>query len=89
MFDTVRTMHYEVDMVVQKPFDATAERFLTDVQSSADRVLRFRGDATTITITIEAHAMDQDGVVEAARGEIARIDPGGDYQEAGEPRQIS
>lgn len=32
--------------------------------------------------------MDRDGAVRAARGEIARIYPGGDYQEIGEPRPI-
>jgi hypothetical protein len=65
-------MHYEVDMVVQTPFD--------------DRARRFRGDAISITITVEAHAMDRDGAVKAARREIAHIYPGGDYRELGEPR---
>jgi len=82
-------MHYEVDMIVQRPFDDTAKRFLTDVQHSANRVLRFHGDATTIAITVEAHAMDREGAVKAARAEIARIYPGGDYGEVGEPRPAS
>jgi hypothetical protein len=79
-------MHYEVDMIVHKAFDDRAKRFLTDVQRSANQVLRFRGDAGTITITVEAHAMDRDGAVKAARAEIARIYPGGQYQATGEPR---
>jgi hypothetical protein len=82
-------MHYEVDMVVQQPLDDRATRFLTDVQRSANRVLRFHGDDNSITITAEAHAMDRDGAVKSARGEIARIYPGGDYLEAGEPRPIT
>lgn len=73
-------------MIVRRPFDDTAKRFLTDVQHSANRVLRFHGDAGTIAITVEAHAMDRVGAVKAARAEIARIYPGGDYQEVGEPR---
>jgi carboxypeptidase C (cathepsin A) len=47
--------------VVQLPFTDTAGRFLTDVQSSTNWVLRFRGDDSTITV--EAHAMDLDGAV--------------------------
>jgi hypothetical protein len=49
-------------------------------------VLRFRGDGSSFTITVEAHAMDRDGAIKAARGEIARIYPGGDYRKVGEPR---
>lgn len=79
-------MHYEVDVVVRQPLDDNARRFLSDVQRSAHRVLRFRGDDGTITITVEAHALDWDGAIRAARGEIARIYPGGDYQPIGEPR---
>ena len=47
------TMHYEVDVVVRQPLDDNARRFLSDVQRSAHRVLRFRGDDGTITITVE------------------------------------
>jgi hypothetical protein len=79
-------MRYEVDMVVQTPFDDRARRFLAAVQSSANRVLRFRGDASSITITVEAHAMDRGGAIKAARREIAHIYPGGDYLEVGDPR---
>jgi hypothetical protein len=81
-------MHYEVDMVVQLPFDENARRFLTSVQRSANQVLRFHGDDSTITITVEAHAMDLESAIKAARGEIARIYPGGDYQRTGEPRVL-
>jgi hypothetical protein len=79
-------MHYEVDMIVKLPFDYNARRFLTSVQRSANQVLRFRGDASTITVTVEAHAMDRDGAVKAAHGEMARIYPGTVYQAVGEPR---
>jgi hypothetical protein len=86
MFDTFTTMHFEVDMVVQRPLDDAARWFLTDVQRSANRVLRFHGDDSSITITVQAHAMNREGAVKSARGQIARIYPGARYQEVGEPR---
>jgi hypothetical protein len=79
-------MGHEVDMMVRQPLDDRARRFLTDVQRSANRVLRFPGDDSSITITVEAHAMVPEDSVKSARGEIARIYPGCDYQETGEPR---
>jgi hypothetical protein len=79
-------MRYEVDMVVQQPLDDRARRFLTEVQKSANRVLRFHGDDSTITIVVEAHGMDQDDAIRLARGHIARIYPGAEYQAVGEPR---
>jgi hypothetical protein len=44
MFDIVRPVHFEVDVEIQHPLDEQAKRFLTDVQRSANRVLRFRGN---------------------------------------------
>jgi hypothetical protein len=81
-------MHYEVDMVIQLPFYDNAKRFLTSVQSSANQVLRFRGD-DTITITVEAQAMDLEGAVKAAHGEIGRIYPGTIHKAVGEPRVMT
>jgi hypothetical protein len=82
-------MHHEVDMIVNRPFDDSARRFLAAAQVSANRVLRFRGDDRSITITLETHAMDGDGAVKVALWEIAHVYPGGDYQEVGESRSAS
>jgi len=68
-------MHFEVDVVVQHPLDARAERFLTSVQRSANRVVRFRGDDRRIVVTVEAHAYDREGAVRAALQEVAHIYP--------------
>ena len=76
-------MHYEVDMVLQMPFDDTARRFLTSVRRSANQVPRFRGGDSTTTITVEAHATDRDGAIRAAQSEIARIYPGTIHQPSG------
>jgi hypothetical protein len=79
-------MHFEVDVVVQHPLDERSKRFLADVQSSANRVLRFRGDDRTITVTVEAHAYDKDGAVRSAVAEVARIYPMAKFQAEGQPR---
>ena len=79
-------MHFEVDVVVQHPLDERSRRFLTDVQRSANRVLRFRGDDRTITVTVEAHAYDKEGAVLSAIGEVARIYPAARFQPEGQPR---
>lgn len=79
-------MHFEVDVVVQHPLDERSCRFLTDVQGSANRVLRFRGDDRTITVTVEAHAYDEDGAVVSAMAEVARIYPTVKFQTEGQPR---
>jgi hypothetical protein len=88
MFDTVDHMHFEVDVVVQHPLDQQAERFLTDVQRSANRVIRFRGDDRRIIVTVEAHAYDRGGAVSAAIREVAHIYPLVTIQLLGEPRQL-
>ena len=79
-------MHFEVDVIIQHPFDDRSKRFLTDVQKSANRVVRFRGDDTTITVTVEAHAYDRDGAVLSAIGEVARIYPTERFEPVGQPR---
>ncbi len=78
-------MHYEVDITVPRPLDDQSLRFLTDVQRSANQVLRFRGDDSSITLTVEAHAMDRDGAVGAARREVAAIYPKSDFGAISEP----
>jgi hypothetical protein len=79
-------MHFEVDLIVQHPLDQQAERFLTSVQRSANRVIRFRGDDHRIVVTVEAHAYDRDGAVRAAVQEVAHIYPTAKFETTGEPR---
>jgi len=88
MFDIVRPVHFEVDVEIQHPLDEQARRFLTDVQRSANRVLRFRGDDRIIIITVEAHAYDPEGAVRAAIREVAHIYPTVKFETAGEPRPM-
>ena len=87
MFATVDPVHFEVDVVVQHPLDQQAERFLSSVQRSANRVIRFRGDERRIVITVEAHAYDREGAVSAAIREVASIYPNNRFQPAGEARE--
>jgi hypothetical protein len=86
MFDTVASRHFEVDVVVQHPLDQQAERFLTSVQRSANRVLRFHGDNERIVVTVEAHAYDREGAVRAAIQEVVHIYPLAQFAASGEPR---
>ncbi len=79
-------MRFEVDVVVQHPLDEQAERFLSAVQRSANRVLRFRGDGQRIVVTVEAHAYDRAGAVRAAIREVATIYPQCSFEPSGEPR---
>jgi len=81
-------MHFEVDVVVQHPLDHQAERFLTSVQRSANRVIRFRGDDHRIVVTVEAHGYDREGAVRAAIQEVAHIYPTTESETAGEPRPL-
>ena len=88
-FATVSRMRYEVDVIVQHPLDAQAERFLSSVLRSANRVVRFHGDQQRIIVTVEAHAMDRDGATRAAVQEVAHIYPLVKFEAFGEPRPIS
>jgi hypothetical protein len=88
MFATVASMHFEVEVVVQHPLNKQAERFLSSVQRSANRVLRFRGDDRRIVVTVEAHAYDREGAVRAAIQEVAHIYPLMQFEASGEPRPM-
>lgn len=83
-----RPMHFEVDVVVQHPLDQQADRFLTSVQRSANRVLRFRGDDQRIVLTVEAHGYDREGAVRAAIREVAHIYPLIKFEASSEPRAM-
>jgi hypothetical protein len=82
-------MHYEVDVIVQHPLDTRSAAFLSSVQRSANRVIRFRGDDRCIVVTVEAHAFDRDGAVRAAIREVAHIYPLMEFEASGEPRPTS
>ena len=86
MFDTVMPMVYQVDVVVEHPLDEQAKRFLTSVQRSANRVIRFSGNDRCIVVTVEAHAYDREGAVRAAIQEVAHIYPTTEFGISGEPR---
>jgi len=81
-------MHFEVDVVVQHPLDDQAKRFLSTVQRSANRVVRFGGDDRRIVVTVEAHAYDRDGAVRAAIQEVAHIYPLVSFAADGAPRPL-
>ena len=80
-------MHYEVAVTVQHPLDANTERFLASVQRSANRVLRFRGDHWTITLTVEVAGLSREDAIRGAAGEVARIFPASCDEKYSEPRQ--
>lgn len=88
MFDTVAHMRFEMEVVIQHPLDQQAERFLSSVQRSANRVIRFRGDNQRIVVTVEAHAYDREGAVRAAIQEAAHIYPLMKFEAEGDPRLI-
>jgi hypothetical protein len=77
-------MHFEVDITVQRPLDDQALRFLSQVQRSANQVVRLRGDDETVTLTVEAHSMDVTGAVRAAVREVANIYPNVPFRASGE-----
>ena len=79
-------MRYEVDVTVQHALDANTGRFLDSVQRSANRVLRFRGDDRTITLTVEVAGLCRDDAIRGAAGEVARIFPAICDEKYSEPR---
>jgi hypothetical protein len=66
--------------------DRLVERFLTSVQRSANRVLRFRGDDHRIVVTVEADAYDREGAVRAAIQDVAHIFPMTEFEAEEDPR---
>ncbi len=79
-------MHYEVDVTVQHALDANTGRFLDSVQRSANRLLRFRGDDRTITLTVKVAGLCRDDAIRGAAGEVARIFPAVCDEKYSEPR---
>jgi len=81
-------MHYEVDVLLRQPLDDRTRRFLEAVQSSANRVIRFRGDATSVYLTVRVSGLCRDDAIRAAAGEVARIFPRSSDEKYVELRQI-
>jgi hypothetical protein len=53
-------MQYEVDVTIPKALDDRTRRFLEAVQNSANRVIRFDGDAGSIRLTVEVAGQCRD-----------------------------
>jgi N-acetylglutamate synthase/N-acetylornithine aminotransferase len=82
-------MHYEVDVVVHHPLDERTRRFLAAVQHSANQVVRFRGDGSSVCVTVEVAGQFRDDAIRAAARQIAQIFPASNDEKYGEPHQVS
>jgi hypothetical protein len=69
-------MHYEVEVLIRHPLDDKTRRFLEAVQTSANRLVRFRGDDESVRLTIDAVGLSREDAIRAGAGEVARIFPG-------------
>ena len=78
-------MRYEVDVTIARPLDARTEQFLEAARRSANRLIRFSGDANSISLTVEVAGMGRDAIRSAAR-EVAGIFPACDSEKYSEPR---
>ena len=79
-------MQYEVEVTIPQPLDERTRRFLDMVRRSANRLVRFAGDAGSIRLTVEVTGQCRQDAVRAAAGEVARIFPSSDNERYGEPR---
>ena len=79
-------MHYEVAVTIPKALDDRTRRFLDAVQRSANRLVRFSGDGTSVTLIVEVAGMCREDAIRAAAGEVARIFPTTSDEKYGEPR---
>jgi hypothetical protein len=78
-------MHYEVVVTIPKALDDRTRRFLDAVQHSANRLVRFTGDPSSIKLTLEVAGMCREDAIRAAAGEVARIFPASSDEKYGEP----
>jgi hypothetical protein len=79
-------MLYEVDVTITKPLDDRTRRFLDAVQHSANRVVRFTGDAQSTRVTVEVAGLCREDAIRSAAAEVARIFPASSDERYGEPR---
>lgn len=87
-FAIVSRVHYEVDVTISKALDERTRQFLDAAQRSVNRVLRFTGDARSITLTVDVAGHSRDDAVRAAAGEVARIFPASADERYSEPRPV-
>ncbi len=66
-------MRYEVEVIIPNPLDEKTRQFLNAVRSSANRVVRFRGDGRSTMVTVRVDGVMKDDAVRAAAREIASI----------------
>lgn len=82
-------MLYEIDVTIAKPLDERNRLFLTAVQRSANRVVRFTGTERGIRLTVLVAGMTRDEAIRAAAREVASIFPASEDEKYGEPRLAS
>jgi predicted alpha/beta-hydrolase family hydrolase len=76
----------EVDVTIAKSLDERNRQFLGAVVRSANRVVRFSGDDTSIKLTVQVAGLCREDAVRAAAGEVARIFPASTDEKYSEPR---
>ena len=82
-------MRYEVDVTIARSLDARTEQFLEAARRSANRLIRFSGDATSISLTVEVAGLCREDAIRSAAREVAGIFPACDNEKYGEPRLTS
>jgi hypothetical protein len=85
---TVRQVNYEVQVVIPRPLDDRTRRFLDSGQRSANRLVGFSGDSSSIKLIVEVAGMSPEDATRAAVGEVARILPNRVDGTYSEPRPI-
>ncbi len=78
-------MHYEVVVTIPKALDDRSRRFLEAVQHSANRLIGFTGDHSSIELKVDVAGMSREEALRAAAGEVARIFPAINDEKYGEP----
>jgi hypothetical protein len=79
-------MRYEVDVTIARSLDTRTEQFLEAARRSANRLIRFSGDAKSINLTVEVAGMCREDAIRSAAREVAGIFPACDSEKYGEPR---
>jgi hypothetical protein len=88
MFGTVVLVRYEVDITIPRSLDDRTERFLESASRSANRLVRFRGSADSISLTVEVAGMCREDAIRSAAREVAGIFPACENEKYSEPRQV-
>ena len=80
-------MRYEVDVTIPKSLDDRTARFLESARRSANRLIRFKGGADCIRLTVEVSGMCREDAIRSAAREVAGIFPACENEKYGEPRE--